>query len=114
MEEAPEPGALAPLVVDELHLHGLHRCHREYRLRDAGAEAAQEPGARRQLALLVHHQALEGLEGAETDRALRYRAVEEDAQAPGDSDVRVNVNVRICLNRACVIVIIVDAPRYKL
>lgn len=65
VEEALVLRLARQLVIDELDFDGLHRRDGEHGLRHAGAESAQQPHGRRQVALLIHHALLEGLERAE-------------------------------------------------
>lgn len=69
VEEALVLRLARQLVVDELDLDGLHGRDGEHGLRHSGAEPAQQARARGQVALLVHHALLEGLERAEPGTA---------------------------------------------
>ena len=81
MSEALVLGVGGPLVSDELDLDGLHRGHGQDGLRHPGPQAAQQLGRGGQVALLVHHPALELLEGPEPDRGLGDAAVHKNGEA---------------------------------
>lgn len=78
VKEALEARVGGALVVDELDLDRLHGRDGEDGLADSGAQAAEQPGARRQVTALVHRQLLELLERPEPEPGRRH---EENATA---------------------------------
>ena len=61
MEEASVLWVWLGLVVDELHLDGLHGTHHNNGLGDPGAQASENGLLVSQVPLLVHHSVLQGL-----------------------------------------------------
>ena len=79
--QAPVLRIPTSLVGDELHLDGLHGCDCQDGLRYSSPQAAKKARARRELALVVHHDVLELLKGAESDGRLWDGAINEDREA---------------------------------
>ena len=81
MSEALVLGVGGSLISDKLDLDRLHRGDGQDGLGDPGPQPAQELGGGGQVALLVHHPALELLEGPEPDGGLGNAAIHEDGEA---------------------------------
>ena len=81
MSEALVLGVGGSLISDKLDLDCLHRGDSQDGLGHSGPQPTQELGGGGQVALLVHHPALELLEGPEPDGGLGNAAIHEDGEA---------------------------------